>query len=734
MGKLKSASMPILGMTCTNCAANIERSLRKLPGVSEACVDFASEKLAVQFDPSRVNEKEIIARVERAGYAIATCKTELMIIGLKDAVDAVNLENALSRQEGVISASVSSVSGRASFEFIAGMTGIGELAAAIKKAGFGLVQPGEDADFEDVEDRAVAGEIRRQKWWSIFGLGPRIAALIGALTVLVGVPMLVMSGEMVLPGANYGTMPPFLMMLMTISNGITALSYASIPVVLAVFVRRRKDLPYPWVFTLFALFILACGATHVMHTIGLWMPVDAWQAGVDTFCALVSLTTAVLLWPLLPQFMAIPSPQQLRQVNHELTREKAALERAQNELRAAYEDVEQRIDERTADLGQANQYLQEEIKERIRAEEQIREKTSELDRIFTLSLDLLCIASAEGRFIKLNPAWEQTLGYPIEELEGQNFLDMVHPDDYQSTVDAMSALSEGRDVLDFTNRYRCRDGTYRWIEWCSKPYQNGVIYAAARDVTERRQNEEKIRELNASLEQRVQERTAQLLAANQELESFSYSVSHDLRAPLRSIDGFSQVLQEEYIDSLDDTARDYFNRIRNSTHHMADLIDDLLRLSRVTRSEMKLTEMDLCPMALKILDAFRGAEAERRVELVLPEKLIVLADANLMEIALDNLLRNAWKFTSKSATARIEMGSFEKNGKKVIFIRDNGAGFDMAYVDRLFLSFERLHSSQDYEGSGIGLAMIKRIIQRHGGSVWAEGEVGKGATFFMELP
>jgi P-type Cu+ transporter len=564
-------------------------------------------------------------------------------------------------------------------------------------------------------------------------LVPRVLAPVSVLMLMVVVPLVNMPGGMNFPGLKSGSMTPLLMMVMTVSNSVTAISYASIPVVLAVIVKKRKDIPFSWVFTLFSAFILACGATHLMHMVGLWAPVDQWQALADAICAMISVATAILLWPLLPQMLAIPSPEQLRGVNRELQREKQALEQVRDELRRAYAEVEKRVAERTADLARANHSLQEEIMERIQAEEMIREKTAELDRIFSLSLDLLCIASIEGKFIKLNPAWEQTLGFSLADLEGHDFMELVHPDDVEKTHHVMAELLLGKDVIDFINRYRCRDGSYRWIEWRSKPFQQNLIYAAARDITERKQAESEIYELNASLEQRVQDRTAQLLVANQELEAFSYSVSHDLRAPLRSIDGFSQAIQEDYAAQLDATAATYLQKIRSSTQRMANLIDDLLKLSRVARHEIQYQEVDLCALAQPIIADLQATCPGQQVEMIMPPQLMVYADSNLMGIVLDNLLRNAWKFTRRTTAARIELGSLFKEDKKIYFVRDNGAGFDMAYIDKLFRSFERLHSPLEYEGTGIGLAMVKRIIQRHGGQVWAEGEVNQGATFYFAL-
>ncbi|HEY9074917.1 MAG TPA: heavy metal translocating P-type ATPase [Anaerolineaceae bacterium] len=562
---------------------------------------------------------------------------------------------------------------------------------------------------------------------------PRLMAPAGTLAILIVFPILSMPGGMTLAGAEPVNMSQTIMMVMAISNGLTAVSYFSIPLFLVVFIQKRRDIPFTGVFLLFVAFILACATTHLMHMIGLWSPMDGWQALVDTLCAIISVTSAIMLWPILPQLLAFPSPEQLRMVNQALVKEKAALEHTQAELHRAYREIEERIRERTEELAQTNLSLQAEIKERIRAEEHIREKTEELDRIFSLSLDLLCIANLDGILIKLNPAWEYTLGYAPEELEGKNFLNLIHPEDLSATMEAMNTLASGKEIIDFTNRYRCKDGTYRWIEWRSKPVQDNLVYAAARDITERKQAEEQILNLNATLEQKVQSRTAQLLAANQELESFSYSVSHDLRAPLRSIDGYSHILLEDYSEQLDTDGKNYLQRISHSTQHMATLIDDLLRLSRITRAEMVIGEVDISSLARESIQALQADEPGRQVEIHLPDQLIVQADRNLMSIAIDNLIRNAWKFTRNYPDARIELGTQEKEGKRVFYIRDNGAGFDMSHVNKLFQSFERLHSTREYEGTGIGLAIVKRVIQRHGGQVWAEGETGKGATFYFTL-
>lgn len=362
------------------------------------------------------------------------------------------------------------------------------------------------------------------------------------------------------------------------------------------------------------------------------------------------------------------------------------------------------------------------ITERKRAELALRSKTEELNRFFSLALDLLCIADTDGYFLRLNRQWEKTLGYPLSKLEGHRFLDYVHPEDMQTTLEAIARQAAGQEVTGFVNRYRCADNSYRWIEWRSTP-DGSLIYAAARDITERKQAEEKIRQY-----------TAQLEASNQELEAFAYSVAHDLRAPLRAINAYSHILLEEYESLFDASATNYFNRIRKNTTQMSLLINDLLMLSRVSREAIHYAPVNLSHLADAVLYDLQLAEPERAVEITIAPDIIVAADVTLMRVVLSNLLQNAWKFTHHRAIARIEFGMLKRAEQMVYFVQDDGAGFDMAYASKLFGVFQRLHSAQEYPGTGIGLAMAKRAIHRHGGDIWAEGAVEKGATFYFTVP
>ena len=262
----------------------------------------------------------------------------------------------------------------------------------------------------------------------------------------------------------------------------------------------------------------------------------------------------------------------------------------------------------------------------------------------------------------------------------------------------------------------------------------GSLVTAFNEMLEEiRQQESALRAARDQLEQRVAERTAQLQAANKELEAFSYSVSHDLRAPLRSIEGFSRALAEDCGDGLSEAGKDSLNRIIGSTVRMGQLIDGLLNLSRVTRAEVRGRSVDLGSLANDIVAELRGSEPGRQVECVIARGTVVEGDPTLLRAVLQNLIGNAWKFTRKRASARIEFGFAEESGERTYFVRDNGAGFEMSYADKLFGAFQRLHGQDEFPGIGIGLATVQRIVSRHSGRVWAIGAPGEGATVYFTL-
>jgi PAS domain S-box-containing protein len=371
------------------------------------------------------------------------------------------------------------------------------------------------------------------------------------------------------------------------------------------------------------------------------------------------------------------------------------------------------------------------ISERMRAEEALKEQARTLDLAPVLIRDLT------GRIIFWNAGSQQMYGWTAEEAVGKvshGLLQTEFPRPLEEIKARLFAYGHWEGEL----VHKKKNGDViivasHWVIHKNEDNEPRVILEVNNDVTERKQAEQEIRRLNQELEQRVQDRTAQLQAANKELEAFSYSVSHDLRAPLRHINGFSQALVEDYTDQLDDVGRGYLQEVRSASQEMAQLIDDLLQLSRVTRSEMRREPINLSDLAQTVVAELRKRQPERNVTVQIEKGLLTEADKRLVRIVLTNLLGNAWKFTAGKDDPQIAFGHESENGDIVYFVRDNGAGFDMAYVNRLFGAFQRLHTAAEFEGTGIGLATVQRIINRHAGRIWAEGSVNHGATFYFTL-
>lgn len=364
----------------------------------------------------------------------------------------------------------------------------------------------------------------------------------------------------------------------------------------------------------------------------------------------------------------------------------------------------------------------------------LRASIEELDRYFTYSLDLLCICDISGIFRRLNKEWESTLGYPVSELIGHNFMEFVYSEDHSKTLEQLEKLGKNQEVLNFVNRYLHKDGSFRWIEWRSFSYGN-LVYAVARDITQRVENEKEMRRMNDELEKRVAERTENLTLINKELESFSYSVSHDLRSPLRHIIGFINLLELQSTDVLNEKAKHYLQVISESAEKMGLLIDQLLQLSRTGRQELNKTQVNMYKLVGEVISGLSSETSNRTITWVIDNLPETRADPSMLSAVLTNLIGNALKFTRNRDNPRIHIGSFagEKPDETVFFVKDNGVGFDMKYKDKLFGVFQRLHSSNDFEGTGIGLANVQRIINRHGGMVWAEGEIDHGASFYFSL-
>ena len=405
----------------------------------------------------------------------------------------------------------------------------------------------------------------------------------------------------------------------------------------------------------------------------------------------------------------------------------------------------------TVELGENGNYWRslavlEDVTERKRAEEGLKASEERYRSLYTKTPVMLHSIDATGKLISVSDYWLENLGYELNEVIGRRipeFLTQASRQDAENIFlreffktgflkeEELQFVKKNGEIIDVL------------LSAIAERDANGEIVrsmAVLVDVTERKQAKEALQKAHDELEIRVQERTVELSQANEllanknaELESFSYSVSHDLQAPLRSIDGFSKALLEDCADKLNDSGKDFLNRVRAASQRMGHLIDDMLHLSRVSRREMIPKKIDLSAMAKTITQELHEEQSERQVTFVIMPEIEVSGDVHLLRIALENLLDNAWKYTSKHPRAKIEFGVTEHEGKKAYFVRDDGAGFDTKFVGKLFGPFQRLHRSNEFEGNGIGLATVQRIIHRHGGRVWAEGAVEKGATFFFTL-
>jgi PAS domain S-box-containing protein len=376
------------------------------------------------------------------------------------------------------------------------------------------------------------------------------------------------------------------------------------------------------------------------------------------------------------------------------------------------------------------------ISGRKQAEEELRRANAYNRSLIEASLDPLVTISTEGKVTDVNTATERVTGLLRQELVGTDFSDYF-TDAEKARAVYQRVFREGW-VQDYELEVQHRNGQVTPVLYNASLYRDEAgtvvgVFAAARDISERQRAEEEIRELNADLERHVTRRTAELEAANKELEAFTYSVSHDLRAPLRHIDGFSKLLVEEHRAELSPEAQEYVATIRDSVLQMGTLIDDLLNLARVGRTQLSMQVTGLNSLVEEVRADLKRANPDRLIEWKVETLPFVECDPALMKQVFANLLSNAVKFTRPRKPAVIEVGVTYQDGARAVFVRDNGVGFSMKYANKLFGVFQRLHRSEDFEGTGVGLATVQRIIHKHRGRVWAEAELDKGATFYFTL-
>lgn len=417
-------------------------------------------------------------------------------------------------------------------------------------------------------------------------------------------------------------------------------------------------------------------------------------------------------------------------VSRDVTRQ-VALE---NDLHEARDELEIRVEERTAELKEANRMLKREIGERTRAQIALRESEEHFRSLIENATDIIVVVDHLARVEYVSPSIERVLGFAPPELSGIDAFSMAHPDDVPEIARALAETTVASGIVRSAEfRFRHKDGSYRMLEGIGTSVIDDLgnirIIINGRDITERKGAEKKISILNEELEQSV----ADLQGVNKELEAFSYSVSHDLRAPLRAIDGFASMLQENHSEVMDADARRLLDIVIRNAGQMGELIEGLLQFSRFGRQEMRFVEVDIRDIALTVFSELTERDGQR-ADFLLGDLPPAIGDPMLLRQVYANLIGNALKFSAREPKSVIEAGCDAHGDENVYFVRDNGVGFDMDYADRLFGVFQRLHSTEDFEGTGIGLATVQRIVHRHGGRIWAEGAEGDGATLYFTLP
>jgi PAS domain S-box-containing protein len=470
-------------------------------------------------------------------------------------------------------------------------------------------------------------------------------------------------------------------------------------VVLVHFTRRRKDLPFSWMFGLFALFIVGCGATHLMEVVTTYVPLYRLAGLVKVVTAVASLGTAILLVPLVPRALALRSPRQLEQANA---------------------DLERRVAERTAAL---------------------RQSEGEYRQTFEMSAVGMAQVRPDGRFRRVNHRLCDIVGYSCEELTARTFQDLTHPEDLGPDLAQVRRCLAGEiDTYALEKRYVRKDGRVVWVHLTVSlarlpSGEPDYFISVVEDISRRKELEQQVRRHAAELERRVEERTGELQEANGALEAFGYSVSHDLRTPLRNMQSLAQALEEDYGDRLDAGGRDFCRRITAAAGKMDTLINDLLAYSRLSRADLPLGRVDLggvlADARSALAETIRDSRAEVTVEGPLP--VVYGHRATLVQVV-TNLLANALKFVAPGVRPEVRVRAEERDGFVRLWVEDNGIGIAPPHQSRIFKVFERLHGEERYPGTGIGLAIVRKGVERTGGRVGVESEVGRGSRFWVELP
>ena len=582
---------------------------------------------------------------------------------------------------------------------------------------------------------------------------PRVLAPAAALLLIIGMPLFAMQGGVEIQGTLTSRMSPNLMMVMAIANGLIVVAYASIPVFLLVFIRKRKDIPFTGIILLFGAFILACSVTHFIHILGLWWPTDWWQAAVDSACAAISLATAILVWPLLPKLLAIPSPQQLRTVNRELQKEKVELESTQILLRQAYDEVEKRVEERTRQLS-------EEVAERKAAEESLR-----------VSEQRLILAARAGNVgiwdwdvVHDELAWDDSMyslyGICRDDFGGafEAWTSAVHPEDRAFAEAEVQAAFRGE--RDYAPEFRIvhPDGAIRTLQAASQTIRDASgkvlrMIGTNIDITDRKRTESELQQHRQHLESLVEERTRELGETMQSLETakeaaeaatqakseFLANMSHEIRTPMNAIIGMTHLaLQTE----LTSKQHDYLTKVKTASDSLLGIINDILDFSKIEAGKLDIEAREfLLEEVLDRVTTLVGAKAtEKRLEFMLetapdvPPSLV--GDPLRLGQVLINVCNNAVKFTESGeiVLVTIRLSGVEADRVTLQFsVRDTGIGMTPEQTQQLFQAFRQVDpsSTRRFAGTGLGLAISKHLVELMDGRIWVESEPGKGSEFFF---
>lgn len=511
--------------------------------------------------------------------------------------------------------------------------------------------------------------------------------------------------------------------LHVLSDGAIALAYFSIPLTLGWFVRRRRDIDFGWMFILFGVFILACGMTHVMEVWNIWHSAYWLSGSIKAITAIASVPTAILLTRLMPQALLVPSPKQLQVINRTLEAEVQTRRVAEEKLRELNTDLETRVARRTADLEAANAELRRLLAEQKRAEEAL----AQLAIIVQSSGDAIISKKLDGTITSWNPGAERTFGYTTQEAIGRPMGMIFPPEKLNEELQIMDRIHNGEVIGHFETERIRKDGARLSVSVSVSPIRDagGQIAAAStivRDITESKRVEAQMRRMLTELER-----------SNQELGQFAYVASHDLKEPLRAVTSCVQLLRKGYGEKLDARGLEFVDHAVDGAKRMQQLIDGLLSYSRLEQQDSELQLVDLSTPVQHACENLETAIMEGNVKLQTGPLPTLKCHAAQMVQLFQNLIGNAVKFRREQAP-EIWIDAQRQNGDWLFSVRDNGIGFEPEFSERIFGLFQRLHTRRKYSGTGIGLAICKKIVERHQGRIWAASQPNQGTTFFFTLP